>query len=35
MLNAAKGKRLYGDAPSLYATDFKDVDYWAFVTGQK
>ena len=35
LLNAAKGKRLYGDAPSLYATDFKDVDYWAFVTGQK
>lgn len=29
MLNAAKGKQLYGDAPSLSATDFPD--YWDFV----
>ena len=35
MLNAAKGKQLYGGAPTLNASDFKNVDYWAFVTGQK
>ena len=33
MLNAAKGKQLYGGAPTLSAKDFKD-DYWTFVNGQ-